>query len=146
MRKFLLGATLTYLGILLFLAGFLISTQQNPTLNNTIMTLIPLGMTAALLGVMIQILAALIAATGLLLSIASISKPTPTPNHHHTTSPNPHSHPSQAAHTTTPTHPNQHLQVLRPLHPTKRNLLPNLQPSTKIKPQLKPDARLLSLS
>ena len=79
MRKFLLGATLTYLGILLFLAGFLISTQQNPTLNNTIMALIPLGMTAALLGVMIQILAGLIAATGLLLSIASVNKPTPPP-------------------------------------------------------------------
>ena len=79
MRKFLLGTILTYVGFVLFLLGFMISTLSIPALDNTIMTLIPLNMAAAVMGALIQILSGLIGVTGLLLCIASVSKPTPPP-------------------------------------------------------------------
>ena len=79
MRKFLVGAILTYAGLALFLLGFVISTVSIPALDNMIMALIPMGMAAALVGVIIQILSGIIGVTGLLLCIASVSKPTPAP-------------------------------------------------------------------
>jgi len=79
MRKFLVGAILTYVGFALFLLGFIISTLPIPALDNVIMALIPMGMAAVLVGVVIQILSGILGVTGLLLCIASVSKPTPAP-------------------------------------------------------------------
>jgi hypothetical protein len=79
MRKFLVGAILTYVGFFLFLVGFMTSTTSNPTLDNMIKAVVPLDMTTALRGTIIQILSGLVGVTGLLLCIASVSKPTPAP-------------------------------------------------------------------
>jgi hypothetical protein len=79
MRKFLVGAVLTYVGIFLFLVGFMIRATSSPTLDNIIQTAIPLGMTNADMGTFIQILSGLFGVTGLLLCISSVSKPTPAP-------------------------------------------------------------------
>jgi hypothetical protein len=79
MRKFLVGAVLTYVGFFLFLVGFMISTTSNPTLDNMIQAVLPLGMTTALMVTIIQIFSVFVGVTGLLLCIASVSKPTPAP-------------------------------------------------------------------
>jgi hypothetical protein len=79
MRKFLVGAVLTYVGFFLFLVGFMIRATSSPTLDNIIQTMIPLSMTNADRENFIQILSGLVGVTGLLLCIASVSKPTPAP-------------------------------------------------------------------
>ena len=78
MRKFLVGAVLTYVGFFLFFVGFMISTTSIPALDDMIQAVIPLDMTTAL-GTIIQVLSGLVGVTGLLLCIASVSKPTPAP-------------------------------------------------------------------
>ena len=138
MRKFVIGAILTYVGFVLFLLGFVISAISIPALDNMIMTLIPLDMAAAVMGAMIQIISGLIGVTGLLLCIASVSKPTPPPVTiiqqipAKAPPPAPTPIPTNPPTPTSPPRTKQHMQVLRPLHPTKRILLPKLQPSTKM--------------
>jgi len=78
-RKFLVGAVLTYVGFFLFLVGFMISATSIPALDDMIKAVIPLDMTTALTGAIIQIFSGLVGVTGLLLCIASVSKPTPAP-------------------------------------------------------------------
>jgi hypothetical protein len=78
-RKFLVGAVLTYVGFFLFLVGFMISATSIPALDDMIKAVIPFDMTPALRGVIIQILSGLVGVTGLLLCIASVSKPSPAP-------------------------------------------------------------------
>jgi hypothetical protein len=78
MRKFFVGAVLTYLGFFLFLVGFMIRATSSPTLDKMIQTVIPLDLTTALKGTIILILSGLVGITGLLLCIA-VSKPTPAP-------------------------------------------------------------------
>ena len=79
MERFRLGALLIYVGFFIFLAGFMVSTTANPTLDDLIRTVIPLDLTSALKGAIIQILAGVVGVTGLLLCIASVSKPIPPP-------------------------------------------------------------------
>ena len=79
MRKFLVGAALTYVGFLLFLVGFMISGTSNQSLDDMIKTVLPPGMTTTFVGIFIQFLSGLVGVTGLLLCIASVSKPTPAP-------------------------------------------------------------------
>ena len=77
MRKFLVGAVLTYVGFFLFLVGFMISATLNPTFDDMIKAVIPLDMTLS--GTLIQVLSGIVGVTGLLLCISSVSKPTPAP-------------------------------------------------------------------
>ena len=141
MRKFLVGAILTYAGLGLFLLGFVISTISIPALDNMIMALIPYGHGGSAFGRR---------DSNPLRHhrrhrpppMHSISLQThPSPSHHHTTNPRPNptpcSHPSENVHANHPTRTEQHVQVLRPLYPTKRILLPKLQQSTKMNVRLK---------
>jgi hypothetical protein len=79
MTKFLVGAVLTYVGFFLFLAGFIMSTTSIPILVDMIRAVIPLDMTTALVATIFQVLSGVVGVTGLLLCIASVSKPTPAP-------------------------------------------------------------------
>ena len=79
MRKFLVGAVLAYVGLLLYAAGAIIEATPIPALNDAITASIPLGLTVALLGAILRILSGLVGVTGLLLCIADVSKPTPPP-------------------------------------------------------------------
>jgi hypothetical protein len=78
MRKFPVGAGLTYVGFLLFFVGYMISATVNPSFDAMIKAVVPPG-TSVILGTIIQILSGLVGVTGLLLCIASVSKPTPAP-------------------------------------------------------------------
>jgi hypothetical protein len=77
MRKFLVGAVLTYVGFFLFLVGFVMSAALIPTFDDMIKTVVPIDM--ALSGTLIQVLSGVVGVTGLLLCIASVSKPIPAP-------------------------------------------------------------------
>ena len=80
MRKFLVGSILTYAGLALFLLGFIVSTVSIPAFDTMIVALMPLGgMGGVLVGVVIQILSGIVGVTGLLLCVASVSKPVPAP-------------------------------------------------------------------
>jgi hypothetical protein len=79
MRKFPIGAGLTYTGFLLYFVGYMISANLSPAFDDIIKAVLLLGTTTSTLGTIIQVLSGLIGVTGLLLCIASVSKPAPAP-------------------------------------------------------------------
>ena len=79
MKRFVVGAILTYLGFFLFLIGFIISASFIPELDDLIKATVTLDMTTALVGTLVQVLSGIVGVTGLLLCLASVSKPTPAP-------------------------------------------------------------------